>query len=115
MRHNLLDLIKCPACGKSDFKIETSADDPTDIREGALICADCGLSYEIKGGITYLFNKLSHEAEAEIQALRDETSENNPDFQDRQWLLNFPYNNQLGIDARAERITKLNSENEDQL
>lgn len=111
MKISLINYIECPDCHQSSFGVIAKVENKTEVREGTLLCDVCCSSYQIKKGIVHLFKRLGAGASDEIKALRKEASEIDFGFQDKRWLLNFPNNTRFGVDERAERITRLSSEN----
>ncbi|MBI3312723.1 MAG: class I SAM-dependent methyltransferase [Candidatus Omnitrophica bacterium] len=51
MKKTLPDLLRCPGCSKSQWKLDVRAEDEREIREGMLKCGACEKTFEIRNGI----------------------------------------------------------------
>jgi SAM-dependent methyltransferase len=113
MKNDIINFIICPVCECNKFDITASSSELGIISEGKLNCKYCDKSYAISKGIIKLYDKLSSTAELELKSHESEIIESQKlvDFQDENWLLNFPNVNRMGIDERSERIGRLISEN----
>jgi SAM-dependent methyltransferase len=113
MKKELLNYINCPICQGSSFAIKEDENNDGVIKEGKIICLKCNNIYKISKGIIYLFEKISDialkEKESHEQEIINDKKISN--FQDENWVLNYPHVAQMGIDDRSERTGKLISEN----
>lgn len=51
MKHALLELLQCPACGASDvFSLRDETADEHEIVEGVVVCGSCSAPYEVRAG-----------------------------------------------------------------
>lgn len=113
MRKEFLKIIHCPICKSSNFELQIKSEDNIEIREGQLLCLQCRIIFSIKKGILFFDQNISSEARREREALEKEIEEQKDliPFHDENWLLNFPFNKKIGIDARTERMARLGIEN----
>ena len=56
MKRDLMDIICCPTC-KGDLELSVHKEDESEIIEGVLACAKCGVDYPIEEGIPNLLPK----------------------------------------------------------
>jgi uncharacterized protein YbaR (Trm112 family)/ubiquinone/menaquinone biosynthesis C-methylase UbiE len=54
MREDILQYIQCPVCHSARLDIVVLKTDTREIREGELVCLDCGRRYPVRGGIVDL-------------------------------------------------------------
>jgi len=113
MKKDFLDSIRCPICKHSNLKLCQELVNFLEIREGKIICDTCKASFPIKNGVIFLDQNIGQEALKERVALEKEIEKQNRlfDFYTKEWLLSFPFNQQLGIDKRTDRIVKLSATN----
>lgn len=65
MRVDILEYIQCPVCDATCFEINTLVQDVYEVREGELVCHNCGRHYEIHEGIVDLLPSPSREIVSE--------------------------------------------------
>ena len=51
MRPELLEILQCPNCRQSDWRLKSLEEDSREIRQGVLTCAGCQKKYPINNGI----------------------------------------------------------------
>ncbi|MBI5804734.1 methyltransferase domain-containing protein [candidate division TA06 bacterium] len=51
MRRQLLEILQCPSCRKSDWRLESLKEDGREIRRGSVVCLVCRNIYPINNGI----------------------------------------------------------------
>ena len=54
MRADILNYIWCPICNGTSLDLEIFQEDAFEIRDGKILCCDCGNYYEIRQGIVDL-------------------------------------------------------------
>lgn len=113
MKKSFLDFISCPCCQNKNFELQKESEDNSEIREGQLICENCKSKYAINSGILFLYKELSQAVTEEQLALKEElkNQEKLLSAHDATWLLNFPYDKQVGYDKRTERIIRISADN----
>lgn len=92
MRKELLDIIKCPACGnfgKEKFQLVESKATPLEIKEAKLVCNLCREIFEVKNGILNLLYKPGREVLEEIKGILEALAESHTQYDDRM-LLSLP-------------------------
>lgn len=92
MRKELLNIIKCPACGNSRkeyFELVEDITIPLEIKEGKLICTLCRETFNIKNGILDLLYKPDREVLDEIRGIIKALEEDGSRHDD-QMLLSLP-------------------------
>lgn len=65
MRVDILEYIRCPVCSATSFDIGILEQDVYEVREGELVCHNCGRRYEIHKGIVNLLPNPSLEIMSE--------------------------------------------------
>ncbi|MDD4955176.1 MAG: hypothetical protein PHP17_03960, partial [Candidatus Omnitrophica bacterium] len=91
MRKELLEVIKCPACGKSganNFQLTENAAVSFEIKEAQVKCF-CGETFKVKNGILSLLYKPDREVLEEIKGIMEALKEANPKHTD-EMLLSLP-------------------------
>lgn len=103
MREQLLDLLICPACEGGSWKLDCRERlDTGVIDSGRLLCAACGTSYTISGGIVDLLPEPDDVIRRE-RAGWQEFLKDSPEELDEAWLLALPRIDRR-VSANAESI-----------
>ncbi len=89
MRVDILEYVRCPVCGTTSFEIDILERDAYEIREGGLVCHNCGRRYEIHKGIVDLLPDPSPEVVSEQKGWVEMLGETTEDLVDT--MLRLPY------------------------
>jgi len=89
MRVDILEYVRCPVCSGTSFEIDILEQDVYEIREGGLLCRDCGRRYEIHKGIVDLLANPSPEVVSEQKGWVEMLGETTEDLVDT--MLRLPY------------------------
>lgn len=92
MKDNLLPLLICPVCRGERLSLEARARDDAEVRDGEVICADCGARMAIHNGILNTLVNPRDVVVAESQGWVTllEVPEKRHEFTDA-WLLALPF------------------------
>jgi len=72
MKENILNILQCPNCGKSDFLTDLQEELYNEWREGSLTCRSCQHAFSIKDGIGDFLTHPSAEVTKEIEGAHAE-------------------------------------------
>jgi len=89
MRESILKYILCPICGSACFDIVVLGQDRKEIREGELVCLDCGSHHLIHKGIVDILSNPTPIIQSEQKGWVEMLGETNEDMVET--MLELPY------------------------
>ncbi len=95
MRPNLLETLRCPACGAEGLALTPLEESGTEVREGEAACPACSAAFPVRGGILDLMHGATEQVRAELAAwesMLDTSSYTEEEHSRcRAWLRSLPF------------------------